>query len=531
MKKKIKSFNEGRASGILLHPTSLPGGYGIGDLGYSACRFVDFLQISGQSLWQVLPLGPTGYGDSPYASLSSFAGNPLLISPDLLFERGYLTEKDLADNPSFPEKRVDFSNLIPWKKQLLNRAAERFLDSASLQKDAEYKTFKENAREWLPDFALFMALKEYHDNKAIEEKASSSQWNRYWDAEIALRDPEAMAFWQSRLSERVEIHKVLQFFFFRQWNRLRKYANEKGIRVIGDIPIFVAEDSADVWANREQFLLDKKGNPVSVAGVPPDYFSLTGQLWGNPLYNWRKMEEDGFSWWIKRIKHLLTLVDLLRIDHFRGFVASWHIPAGSKTAEKGKWVKSPGKELFSAVKEALGGKLPIIAEDLGVITPAVVKLKDDFSLPGMKVLQFAFELDKKGVPNSANLFLPHNFNDNCVVYTGTHDNDTTLGWYTSLSPEMKDLVRRYFARDDREVVWEMIRSACGSVADLAIIPLQDILLLGSEARMNIPSTGEGNWAWRFSWDELPPWVHCKLKDMASLYGRLPAEPGPPVSSL
>ena len=245
MKKKIKSFNEGRASGILLHPTSLPGGYGIGDLGYSACRFVDFLQISGQSLWQVLPLGPTGYGDSPYASLSSFAGNPLLISPDLLFERGYLTEKDLADNPSFPEKRVDFSNLIPWKKQLLNRAAERFLDSASLQKDAEYKTFKENAREWLPDFALFMALKEYHDNKAIEEKASSSQWNRYWDAEIALRDPEAMAFWQSRLSERVEIHKVLQFFFFRQWNRLRKYANEKGIRVIGDIPIFVAEDSAD----------------------------------------------------------------------------------------------------------------------------------------------------------------------------------------------------------------------------------------------------------------------------------------------
>jgi len=509
----------GRLCGILLHPTSLPGPYGIGDLGYNAVKFLDFLHLAKQRIWQVLPLGPTGYGDSPYASPSSFAGNTLLISPDLLFDSGFLSEGELQNIPDFPDDNVDYGKVIPWKREILKKAALRFLSNPGRLKKNDFSLFCQENSFWLEDYAFFMALKNYHDNRAQEEGAPSSLWNQYWDKGLAIRDPEVLGFWEKNLAEEIDIQKVLQFFFQQQWDRLRHHARERGITILGDLPIFVAQDSADLWACREQFLVDERGIPKVVAGVPPDYFSESGQLWGNPLYNWDRMMQDGFSWWIKRLKRALSLCDLVRIDHFRGFVSTWQIPAEAKTAKKGRWVKTPGVDFFKAVEKALGGNLPILAEDLGVITPAVVKLKERFGLPGMRVLQFAFEMNAQGRPNCHNPFLPHNHSKNSVVYTGTHDNDTTAGWYQSLSPEIKDLVRRYFARDDREVVWEMIRSAYASVARMAVIPFQDILMLGSEARMNTPSVASGNWAWRFSWEEVPEWVHCKLKEMVYLYGR------------
>jgi 4-alpha-glucanotransferase len=510
-----------RASGILLHPTSFPGPHGIGDLGQAGYDFIDFLVQSKQSLWQVLPLGPTGYGDSPYASFSSFAGNPLLISLDRLLEDGYLSKADLGDLPTFPADKVDYGWVIDWKMPLLEKAARRFLGENKPERQVEFADFCQAQGYWLDDFALFMAVKAFFDQQAKAANIFGAMWSNYWTKDIALREPTALRHWQAEEAEAIAIQKVLQFFFFSQWRAVRRYANEAGIQIIGDIPIFVAPDSADVWANRELFLLDEEGQPTVVAGVPPDYFSPTGQLWGNPLYDWPAMAAQGYDWWIKRIQHTLNLVDIVRIDHFRGFEAYWEIPAEEKTAVEGRWVPGPGSSFFTAITAALG-ELPIIAEDLGVITEAVVAIRDQFQFPGMKVLQFAFDLDEAGGRGAINPFLPHNFqSSHCLVYTGTHDNDTTLGWYTQRTEAENDLIRRYLARDDQDIVWHFIRLALASNADWAIIPLQDVLELGSEARMNAPSTSEGNWAWRYQATDLIDSARSRLRDMVTLYGRDP----------
>ena len=509
-----------RSSGILLHPTSLPGAYGIGELGDEAFNFVDYLAAAKQSLWQILPLGPTGYGDSPYASFSSFAGNPLLISLKKLQQAGDISAEALTDAPYFLPDGVNFGRLIPWKMNLLRRAALRFLHHADATRRAAYEKFCAAEAWWLDDFSLFMAVKLHFDAKARREGVFGAMWSNYWDKDIALRKPEAMARWRSQLAEEISVQKVLQFYFFTQWDALHRYANAQGIRIIGDIPIFVAPDSADVWANRDLFRLDETGQPTVVAGVPPDYFSETGQLWGNPLYNWEKMAETGYRWWIKRISATLRMVDIVRIDHFRGFEAYWEIPAGEKTAVNGRWVQAPGDDFFTAVQKSLG-ELPIIAEDLGVVTEGVVALREKFGFPGMKVLQFAFDAGESGGKGATNAFLPHNFLPQAVVYTGTHDNDTTLGWYQKRSEAEKDLVRRYLGRDDHDIVWEFIRLAMASVARFAVIPFQDVLALGTDARMNTPSVLGGNWQWRFRAEAMNDWTAGRLREMVELYGRNP----------
>ncbi|MBN1993516.1 MAG: 4-alpha-glucanotransferase [Anaerolineae bacterium] len=509
-----------RSSGILLHPTSFPGPYGLGDLGQSAYAFIDFLVRAKQSLWQVLPLGPTGYGDSPYASFSSFAGNPLLISLDRLATSGDLVEADLAGKPDFLLDQVDYGRVIQWKTPLLEKAARNFLSYAAAERRNDFDAFCAEHSGWLDDFALFMVVKDHFDQKAREAGVFGAMWNTYWDKDIALRQPRAMARWQKEHAGAIAVKKVQQYYFFEQWGALRRYANERGVKIIGDIPIFVAPDSVDVWANRELFHLDKKGQPTVVAGVPPDYFSETGQLWGNPLYNWQAMARQNYQWWIDRLAATLRLVDIIRIDHFRGFEAYWEIPAGEKTAVKGQWVKAPGMELFKTAKAALG-ELTILAEDLGVITPAVEALRDHFAFPGMKILQFAFDSKEAGDLNASNAFLPHNYGRNAVVYTGTHDNDTTLGWYRQRTPEEKDLIRRYLARDDHDIVWDFIRLAMASSARYAIIPLQDVLNLDTDARMNTPSTLGGNWDWRYRPEALNQWGSDRLRELVDLYGRDP----------
>ncbi len=508
-----------RSSGVLLHPTSLPGPHGIGDLGSGARRFVDFLVEARQSLWQVLPLGPTGYGDSPYASFSSFAGNPLLISLENLEAAGDLSASDLQPVPAFPPRSVDYGWVIFWKLPLLEKAAGTFLAGASGERRAAYDRFCAESDHWLRDYALFMAVKEEFDARARASKVDGAMWNNFWDADIALREPAAIRRWAEARREKIEIQKVLQFFFFSQWRELRAYANQRGIRLVGDIPIFVAPDSVDVWADRRLFHLDEHGRPTVVAGVPPDYFSATGQRWGNPLYNWDVMRKERFAWWTRRMKSVLGLVDIVRVDHFRGFEAYWEVPAANKTAEKGRWVKAPGMELFTVLERELG-ELRVMAEDLGVITPEVVALRDHFGFPGMKVLQFAFEPAGSGL-NATNPFLPHNYTSSSVVYTGTHDNDTTLGWYRSRSDLERDLVRRYLARDDGDIVWDLIRLASASVACYAITPMQDLLALESTARMNRPSTLGGNWAWRYSVEDVGSWTAGRLREMTELYGRAP----------
>jgi 4-alpha-glucanotransferase len=510
-----------RSNGILLHPTSLPGPHGIGDLGQAAYRFIDFLVEAKQSLWQVLPLGPTGYGDSPYASFSSFAGNPLLINLDKLVEEGDLDPADLANLPRFPIDKVEYGWVIHWKTPLLEKAARNFLKQASHTRKADFEAFCAEQSGWLDDFALFMAVKEQFDRKAQAKNIFGAMWNNYWDKDIALRQPEAMQRWRDQEAKTITVKKVLQYYFFQQWEALRKYTNEQGITIIGDIPIFVAPDSVDVWANPDLFLLNEAGQPTFVAGVPPDYFSETGQLWGNPLYDWPAMARQGYRWWIERIRATLRLVDIIRIDHFRGFEAYWEIPADEETAINGRWVKAPGLELFETVEKELG-ELPILAEDLGVITPEVVALRDHFSFPGMKVLQFAFDSKEAGSLNATNAFLPHNHSYNAVVYTGTHDNDTTKGWYKERSLEERDLIRRYLARSDGDIVWDFIRLAMSSVACFAVIPMQDILNLDSDARMNIPSTIGGNWAWRCRLEAFNGWASTRLSEMVDLYGRDPA---------
>jgi 4-alpha-glucanotransferase len=498
------SMTNTRKSGVLLHPTSLPGRWGIGDLGAAAYTFVDFLAAAGQQLWQVMPLGPTGYGDSPYQGFSAFAGNPLLISLDLLIAEKLLAPQDLTGVPAFQEGRVDYGAVIPFKLAALRASFERFKRVATQEQRQGFADFRAAQRAWLADYTLFAALKEAH---------GGANWNT-WERSIARREPAAVGEWASRLSAQTEFHAYMQYQFFRQWAELKGYANERGIQIIGDIPIFVAYDSADVWANREIFALNDEGHALVVAGVPPDYFSATGQLWGNPLYRWDVLARQGYRWWIERFRTTLTLVDIARLDHFRGFAAYWEVPAGEETAINGRWVTGPGVALFEAVREALGG-LPIIAEDLGLITPDVEQLRDDLGFPGMKVLQFAFSGDPDEV------YLPHNYLPRCVVYTGTHDNDTTLGWWRALQPQDRHNIRLYLGRDGSDISWDLMRLALASVAELAVVPMQDVLSLGSEARMNTPGLPGGNWSWRYTPNMLTIELVERLGELTAVYGRAP----------
>lgn len=496
------SLNFPRTSGILLHPTSLPGHYGIGELGREAFCFIDFLEKTAQSLWQVMPLGPTGYGDSPYACFSAFAGNPLLISLERLIDQGLLSIDDLKTAPHFPQNRVDFGAIIPWKMKILYKAYQNFRQDAQHFQRSEFDRFCLDQAFWLEDFALFMALKQVY----------LSAW-KDWPPEIARRDSNALHGAASDHADIVLSHKFYQYLFQNQWNDVRRYANQKGIRIIGDIPIFVAYDSTDVWARQDIFHLDENGKPTIVAGVPPDYFSKTGQLWGNPLYRWDVMKKSGFKWWIDRFKKNLELFDIIRLDHFRGFEAYWEVPADHKNAMNGKWVNAPGYELFETLKGAIGD-VPIIAEDLGVITPEVEALRDAFGFPGMKILQFAFG------SGPDNPYLPHNYTQNCVVYTGTHDNDTSIGWYRNTStPEEQDYIRRYTGTDGSEIHWDMIRLAFSSEAHSAIVPMQDILGLDGSARMNFPGKPSGNWGWRFEFSQISESIQTRLKELTHLYGR------------
>jgi 4-alpha-glucanotransferase len=501
----------GRKAGVLLHPTSLPGPHGVGELGPEAYRFVDALAAAGQSLWQVLPLGPTGYGDSPYASFSTFAGNPLLISLDALVDARLLDPADIVP-PAFDPVKIDYGWVQYWKFPLLEAAAKRFLSGSDR---AGFDAFCRDEARWLDDFALFMAVKEDYQKKAEAEKLWGKMWSNFWDLDIRLKRPEAVAEWSARLADQIAVKKVLQYWFFHQWTALKTYANQRGVNIIGDIPIFVAADSVDVWANRRFFRLDDQGQPLVVAGVPPDYFSATGQLWGNPLYDWQALQADGFGWWLDRIRATLRLVDIIRIDHFRGFEAYWEIPFGAANATGGRWVKAPGHQLFETVRRELGS-LPILAEDLGVITPEVEALRDAFAFPGMKILQFAFELGDTG----RNPFLTHNYGSNAVVYTGSHDNDTTRGWLEADEPGHRAYALEYVRCIFDDGAWSFIRAALASTAVYAVIPAQDLLNLGSWARMNTPSTLGGNWAWRLKPGEFDT-VAGRLKAMTVMYGRAP----------
>jgi 4-alpha-glucanotransferase len=523
-----------RASGILLHPTSLPGPYGIGDLGPQAYAWVDFLAGSGCKLWQVLPLGPTGYGDSPYQCFSAFAGNPYLISPDFLLRDNLLHSNDLIEKTNFPTDRVDFGSLIPWKLNLLERAFIRFSSDPQPALQKALNSFCAENASWLDDYALFMALKESH---------GGGSWDG-WPAPHRRREPQGLAEARTSLAPHVLRFTFYQFIFFRQWHTLKTYANECGIQIIGDTPIFVAYDSADVWAHPELFYLDEDGKPTVVAGVPPDYFSPTGQLWGNPLYRWDIHKATGYTWWLERFRAILKMVDILRLDHFRGFAGYWEVPAGNPTAEIGRWAPGPGADFFDAVRLALSGvgvshdspTLPIIAEDLGLITTDVIALREQFGLPGMKILQFAFS-------GPDNPFLPHHYPQNCVAYTGTHDNDTARGWYESAPEDEREFALRYLyherspksptsgaqsacpGRQARETsqsgdfAWDLIRAVWASVAVFALAPMQDVLNLGTEARMNYPSRLGGNWEWRMTEGALKEELKEKLKKLNDLYSR------------
>jgi 4-alpha-glucanotransferase len=491
-----------RKSGILLHPTSLPGGYGSGDLGSWANRFVEFLAASGQRVWQVLPLGPPGFGNSPYQCYSSMAGNPLLVSLDLLAEEGWIERADLDSAPVFEPGCADFDRAAPFKWKMMRQAARNFFAHASKKHRHEYHHFCDEKKHWLDRFAQFAALKEENGGVAW------TQWKK-------VSSPD---------STEVETQKFVQFTFFRQWNALRKHANDRGIEILGDLPIFVAHDSADVWANPDLFDLDRDGNPRTIAGVPPDYFSATGQTWGTPLYRWDAMEETGFQWWIDRVRSMLDLVDVTRVDHFRGFEKYWEIPGDAENAVRGRWVEGPGDRLFAALNAAFG-KLPLIAEDLGFITPEVHALRDRWALPGMRILQFAF-----GSEDPNDHFKPYNFIPNCVVYTGTHDNDTTVGWFeggasgTTQSTEQarreRESALRYLHSDGSEIHWDFIRLALASVANTAIFPMQDVLGLGTEARMNLPARAEGNWLWRLREDQLGTDLSERLMRLSRTYGRI-----------
>lgn len=499
-----------RACGILLHPTSLPGRYGIGDLGPEAHRFLDWLAETGQTWWQTLPLGPVGYGGSPYQSPSSFAGNPLLISLDRLAERGWLDPKELAALPDVPPGRVDYDDAARRKEEWLRRAFRGFVAAGN---DPGFDAFWNEHRAWLDDYVFFQALRDAHNGAPWYE----------WEPELVHRRPETLARWRDRVAEGIRYHEFVQYAFETQWQELRTAGKERGIRFIGDVPIFVAHDSADVWAHPDLYHLDDHGRPTIMAGVPPDFFSEDGQLWGNPLYNWEAHKRDGFAWWLLRLRSLLGRVDVVRIDHFRGFEAFWAVPAGSKTAATGEWLPAPGRQFFQAVREELG-TVPLIAEDLGIITPEVEALRDDFGMPGMVVIQFGFDADP-----DMEKYLPHRYIRHCIAYTGTHDNDTTYGWHhsqevTTTQPReevegARAFARRYANSDGSEIHWDMMRVLFASVADTVIIPMQDVLGLDSDARMNFPGKAQGNWSWRFRPEQVDRRVTDRLAELTALFGR------------
>jgi 4-alpha-glucanotransferase len=492
-----------RASGVLLHVTSLPSRYGIGDLGPSALAWIDRLHEAGQSWWQSLPLGPTGYGNSPYQALSSFAGNGLLASPDELIKDGLLPTD--FGKPQFSANTIDYDRVISFKHGLLDRAWAKFSEGAGKDLRPEYEQFCHDEAHWLEDYALFRALKVKYNTSYLE-----------WPAELVRRVPAALAQARQEVAKQIDQIRFAQFLLFRQAYRLKEYAHAQGVRLIGDLPFFVSPDSSDVWANPELFLLDAHLRPRFVAGVPPDYFSAQGQLWGNPVYNWDILRQTGFQWCIDRLRALFVHVDVIRLDHFRGFAAAWHVPAGAATAQAGQWVPGPGAEFFNAVQRELGS-LPFIAEDLGVITPDVSALRDNFHIPGTRVLQFAFD------GHADNPYLPNNFIPNTVVYTGTHDNDTTRGWYEELPDWQRKNLWNYLGRstgEARDAAWELIRLAWSSKATLAIAPLQDLLNLGSEARMNVPGRADGNWRWRCTPEMLSEPAFQSLRDVTEKAGRL-----------
>lgn len=491
-----------RASGTLVHPTSFPSDYGIGDLGPSAYRFIDFLESTDQCIWQILPLGPTGYGNSPYAGYSAFAGNHYLISPDVLVKKGLLLDEEVGPEKVASTTRVDYDAVYAIKDNLLRKAANRFYSQLSNKKNKALEDFKKKNKYWLDDYVLFVSCLIEHGKQP---------WTS-WKKDLALRKKKALDDAKKKLAVELDYHYWLQFEFFNQWQDLKTYANNKQIQVIGDIPIFVDHNSSDVWSHPEYFELDKDGNRMLVAGVPPDYFSKTGQLWGNPLYKWSVLEKDNFSWWVKRFEQMFEMYDAIRVDHFRGFDAYWEVKADAKTAEFGRWVKGPGKKLFTTIRKELGD-LPIIAEDLGVITPEVVDLRESFGFPGMKILQFGLSGDP------TNSFLPHNYDPNCVVYTGTHDNDTTLGWYAQAPAVEQHWAREFTRSDGKQIHWELIRLGMMSVADMAIFPLQDFMGLGTEHRMNLPGTTENNWVWRYTDSMLYGIDGNYIKHMVGIYNR------------
>lgn len=503
-----------RASGVLLHPTSLPGSFGIGDLGPEAFKFVDFLVESGQSYWQILPLGPTGYGDSPYQSFSAFAGNALMVSPEKLVEDELITDEVLKSKPDFPAHKVDFGAVFEWKRELLANAYKGFHHITSVDLRGKFETFCQENEYWLDDYALYRAIKITQGQKPWYE----------WPDKFMLRDERTLRTSTEQLFEQIHAEKFYQFLFFRQWHAVKAHANENGVKIVGDIPIFIALDSTDVWCNQDKFKLNPDGTAKMVAGVPPDYFSTTGQLWGNPIYDWDAMRADGFRWWIARFRSAFMTVDIARVDHFRGFAAAWEVPGTDATAENGRWVDVPGKELFTTLQQELGD-LPVIAEDLGVITPDVEELRDGFGFPGMRILQFAFGGDAK------NHDLPHNYLNNCVAYTGTHDNDTTVGWWLSQAGagstrdeaeinREHEFCMKYLNTDGSEIHWNFIRAIWASVADTAIAPVQDLLGLGTEGRMNLPASTSGNWYWRFTDGALTDEIVTRLRVLTETYGRV-----------
>lgn len=490
-----------RSSGILLHPTSLPGPYGVGDLGPQARRWIDFLAQSGTKLWQILPLGPTGYGDSPYQTFSTFAGNPYLISPDDLLQSGLLHPDDLIDLPEFNPRSVEYGKVIYWKLDALGRSFLQFQSQGGEhQRDAE--AFFSQQADWLEDYALFMALKESQGGKP---------WSA-WPAPYRDRDPDALASFRGENSFAIDRQKYFQYLFFHQWHALRAYANRQGIKIIGDLPIFIAHDSADAWSQRNLFHFDENGFPTVVAGVPPDYFSDTGQLWGNPLYRWELHKQEGYSWWLRRLGSILNMVDIVRLDHFRGFTNYWEIPADQETAVSGRWVEGPGSDFLQRVKMEFK-ELPFLAEDLGAISPEVYQLRDRFNLPGMKILLFAFD------SGESNLFLPHHYPENCVVYTGTHDNDTALGWYKRIGEQERKFALSYLDSSGDDIAWDLIEAAWKSRAVFALAPLQDLLGLDNSARMNYPGDPQGNWRWRVTGGDLTTELMNILREINEKYGR------------
>lgn len=489
-----------RSSGILMHITSLPSPYGIGTLGKEAYSFVDFLVSSGQKYWQVLPLGPTGYGNSPYQSFSAFAGNPYLIDLDLLCSEGLLEKNDYV-NEDFGkvEDFLDYEKIEKNKMPILRKAFK----NSRIKYEEKLKDFREENSEWIEDYALYMALKNKNNLKS---------W-QLWDEDLKLRKSKALDEAKIELKDEIDYNIFLQFVFYNQWNELKEYANEKEIKIIGDIPIYVAEDSADTWSNSKIFLLDEDKRPKVVSGCPPDGFSPDGQLWGNPIYDWEYLEKTNFKWWIKRIEASSKLYDVIRIDHFRGFESYWEVPYGEKTAVNGKWIKGPAMKLFNAVKKELGD-IDIIAEDLGFLTKEVIEFREKSGYPGMKVLEFAFG------SGSGNLYLPHNYNKDCVVYTGTHDNDTICGWFSGIEKEEREFATKYLNLNKEEGLnWGFVRGALSSVASLAIVQLQDYLNLGSEARMNIPSTLGDNWTWRARKSDITDELSEKINEVTKMYGR------------